>query len=289
MILNLKNKIKINDLCFSYGRKTIFDHYNLEIENGINVIWGANGSGKTTLFKMLASIFRPKSGNIFLNDISYKSSDIRKYISFIPQDFDVFPNIKVHEFLKFIAEVKYGYKKEKIISEIDRVSEITSISDFLKMKMKNLSGGMRQRVGIAQALIGDAIFIIADEPTSGLDPEHRNNFNMMLHKIPSDKIVLISTHIIEDIRDFYNDIIIISEGKNTFQGDYSALMSSLDKKVFETSIKFEELEDFENKYKILLKDYTNESIKIRAVSLDENIDEKQIVEQSLVDVWTYYR
>lgn len=278
----------IKDISFSYGKKHIFNHYDLTINNGINVVLGANGSGKTTLFKMLAKINDPKSGTIFLNSNNYGTKDIRKYISYIPQSFNVYPSVKVKDFLEHIGNVKYGYNKGKMKNEIERVAKATDISDFLHEKMKNLSEGMRKRVGIAQAIIGDAALIIADEPTAGLDPEQRNKFNVILKRVASDKIILVSTHIIEDIRDYYDHIVTISKGKNTFEGSYFEFINSLNNRVVEMEVNLNDIEDIESKFHIINKDYREEKVIVRAI-VDEVSEEMKMVEPSLTDIWSYYK
>lgn len=280
--------LTIDNLSFSYGKHNVFSNYNLKLESGINVLLGANGSGKTTLFKILTTIFEPKKGMICLNGFQYNTKEYRKHISYIPQIFDIYPGLKVRDFLGHIAQLKYQYSKEKIEEEITRVSAAADITDFTNKKMKDCSEGMRKRVGIAQALLGDADFIVADEPTAGLDPEQRNKFNMVLKRIPADKIVLISTHIIEDIKDYYDNIIILSEGKITFQGNYEELMSSLDNRVAELTIGSEMLSEYESKYKIISKNFEDEKITIKFV-VDEMTDGMNMVVPTITDIWTFYR
>ena len=278
----------IDNLSFSYGKNEIFANYNMELQNGINVILGANGSGKTTLFKILATIFEPKKGAIILNSLDYKSKEYRKHIAYIPQNFDIYPNLKVNEFLEYVAQIKYNYSHKQIVNEIDRISAATDIIDFLDKKMKDLSEGMRKRVGIAQALIGDADLIIADEPTAGLDPEQRNKFNIVLKKIMTNKIFLISTHIIEDIKEYYDHIITLSNGNISFSGNYRQLMNSLDNSVVEMTIQLSDLEEYEKKYKIIYKNFNEEIVTIRAV-VDNIEDNMKIITPTITEIWTYYK
>lgn len=168
-----------------------------------------------------------------MNRISYDNSDIRNYLSYVPQNFDIFPNIKVKDFLYYIGNIKTGKKKTELKEEISRAVEQTDIGDFTNEKMKNLSEGMRRRVGIAQALIGDPKLIIADEPTAGLDPEQRAKFNLLINSLSKDIIILISTHIIEDIQFFSDKIFVLSNGQVKFNGSYKEFIHSLDGKVFE--------------------------------------------------------
>jgi ABC-type multidrug transport system ATPase subunit len=194
----------------------------------------------------------------------------------------------VRDFLAFVGKVKCGYDKTKMRREIERVSEAADIMDFLGQKIGKLSGGMRQRLGIAQAIIGNPVLIIADEPTAGLDPEQRNKFNIVLNRIKQDKIILLSTHIIEDIRAFYDHVVIISKGKITFQGDYHTLINSLDGKVVSFTVNISDLDTVEKSCHILSRDYQEESVMLKAVVETPKEGMTQIT-PTLTDIWTYYR
>jgi ABC-type multidrug transport system ATPase subunit len=279
----------IQNLDFSYNRKSrVFAGFGVEFQGGINVLLGANGSGKTTLFKILATVMEPKSGEISLNGTSFTAKDYRRRISYIPQNFDVYPHVTVRRFLEFVGGVKYGYGKAKTREEIARVSEVADISDFLDKKIGKLSGGMRQRVGIAQAIIGDSALIIADEPTAGLDPEQRNKFNVILKRITRDKIILLSTHIIEDISEYYDSIVIISKGKITFKGDFKTLANSLNDRMVEFDVGIDDMGSIEKSCHIISKDYRGETVTVKAVT--ETVGEGMArVTPTLTDIWTFYR
>ncbi len=217
------NTLEVRDLRFSYFRKPVLRGLHLQFSSGINVIVGENGGGKTTLFKILAGIYRPKGGQLLLNGKSLAEVPVAKrQIAYLPQDFQVYPTMKVNDFLKLICKVKGADDSER-----ERVIEAADLSEFCDQKMKTLSGGMLRRVGIAQALIGKPCVIIADEPTAGLDPEQRLAFNRVLQRVAKETIVLLSTHIIEDIRDFYDRIIIFSQGESRFNGTYEQLMGGV--------------------------------------------------------------
>lgn len=282
------NEISIHNLSFGYKKNQVLRDITLTIHEGITVFWGANGSGKTTLFKIFTGILPYKSGSIMFNGKDYAINDLRYLISYIPQDFRVYPNLKVIEFLHFIAEVKRGGKAAEYAQDIEETVVLTDIKDFLNEKMKNLSEGMRKRVGIAQALLGNSQIIIADEPTAGLDPEQRNNFNLILQKIPKNRIVILSTHIIEDIKEFYDNIVMVSNGKVTYQGTYTDLLSSLSSQVFEATVEMEALEAFEAENVILSREYDLDKVHVRAASKVKKAASEP-VKATLTDAWTYYR
>jgi ABC-2 type transport system ATP-binding protein len=227
-------------------------------------------------------------GTVSLNGTNLGDGSYRQQISYIPQNFDVYPHVKVRDFLEFVGKVKYGLDRAEMQSEIARVAEAADIAEFLDKKIGKLSGGMRQRVGIAQAIISEPALIIADEPTAGLDPEQRARFNIVLNRIANDKIILMSTHIIEDIREFYNYVVIISSGKITFQGDFPALNSSLDGKVYECDASVSELGEIERTCRILSKEAKGEKVSVKVVSESPKNGMKS-ASPTLTDVWTYYR
>lgn len=288
------NKLEIKNIDFSYGKHNIFDNLTMDIHSGINVILGPNGSGKTTLFKMLAAITKPKKGTIHLNRISYDNSDIRNYLSYVPQNFDIFPNIKVKDFLYYIGNIKTGKKKTELKEEISRAVEQTDIGDFTNEKMKNLSEGMRRRVGIAQALIGDPKLIIADEPTAGLDPEQRAKFNLLINSLSKDIIILISTHIIEDIQFFSDKIFVLSNGKVKFNGSYKEFIHSLDDKVFEMIFNLNEYSETYERDKgiiVLSKIIEKDKVRLHFTLNGKNApmtEAKKVENPTLAEIWSYY-
>ena len=288
------NKLVIKDLYFSYFGNPVLQNLQLTVQDGINVILGANGSGKTTLFKMLVGVTKPKKGSIFLNDTSFKKGiDLREQVAYIPQNFSVYPAIRVRELLEFVGQVKYGYKGSQLQQEIERVTELADVGEFLHKRMKNLSEGMRRRVGIAQALIGNPKLIVADEPTAGLDPEQRFNFNLTLQRIPKDRIVLLSTHIIEDIQQFSDQIFVLSKGSINYQGTYHEFAHSLDGRSFEVKVSTQEdLKAVEEKAQILSRAMIENQMLLKVAFQyppeEGEIPGMQPSVPNLAEVWSYY-
>jgi len=284
------NRLIINNLKFSYRKNTVLSNFNIEIPEGINLLLGVNGSGKSTLFKILSCVLVKKEGKIYLNDLDYDLSNIRKNIAYIPQSFDVFPALKVKEFLTYVGEVKYKFRGSQLKEEVDKAIEMTGIADFASKKMKALSGGMKQRVGIAQALIGEPILILADEPTAGLDPEQRSRFNEILARVVADKIILISTHLIEEITS-HNHIIIISDGKLKFDGTRDALIDSAKNKFYTIKISLNDYEGLAAKHTIISETFEGDTVVCKIIVEDDTqrIGVMNAVKPSLSDLWTYYR
>ena len=285
------NTLIIENISFKYGKKPIYENFSLTLHDGINVFLGPNGCGKTTLFKILATIYEKSRGKITLNQLSYdKPYEIKHCISYLPQNFDVYPTLKVKEFLLLMAKLKTDVKTD-YAAEVKRVGEITEINGFLNTQMKKLSEGMKKRVGIAQALLGNPSMLIVDEPTAGLDPEQRNNFNLMLSKIAKDKILVISTHIIEDIHSFYDNITIINDGKISFNGNYNSLIHSVDGKAFSAYSTIEKMPEIRKAYTVIEEKIDSDKVRYKLIGEADAADFLQIEKYTpeLKDIWIYYR
>lgn len=284
------NNLNIKSLYFNFRKKKVLEDISLDFCEGINVVLGPNGCGKSTLLKLAATIYPLDSGEITLNDISYKTfpQKIKKEIAYLPQNFDVYPTLKVIEFLKLIFNVKVG-KCDPV--ELEKVMEITGVNEFCNVKMKKLSEGMRQLVGIAQAIIGDPKVIILDEPTAGLDPEHRRNFNSILKTLKKDRIILISTHIIEDIMPYYDSITVIENKRVVFYGKIQEFLHSLDGKAFNVAIDAKDYEKVGQKYIVLGESFENGK---NMLKITGDIDKNEFPDITpcsvdVTDLWNYYR
>ncbi len=211
-------KIEVNDVTMIYpsGKKALQNiSVHMDSPNMIGIL-GPNGAGKTTLMKLLIAGLIPTKGEILIDEKALLSQEerIKSMLGYLPQSFGLFDELTVWQFLDYMAALK-GIKNKK---EIDKVLERTSLTDHKKVRIRNLSGGQRQRVGIAQALLGDPYFIILDEPTVGLDPEERVKFRNIFSDMALNKIVLLSTHIVEDVQSICNRVLIINHGLILFDG-----------------------------------------------------------------------
>lgn len=199
------------------GKQALQDiSVSLDTPNLIGLL-GPNGAGKSTLMKLLVAELLPTKGSITVdgNPLIKKEKEIKKSLGYLPQIFGLYDELKVWQFLDYIAALK-EIKNSK--EEIKRVMEQTNLTEFRKTKIRYLSGGQRQRVGIAQALLGNPDFLIFDEPTVGLDPEERINFRNLFSKTAQDKLVLLSTHIIEDVQSVCNQLIVMDKGNILYVG-----------------------------------------------------------------------
>lgn len=230
--------ITVSNLFAKYNKnKYVLNDVSLKIPYGVYGLIGENGAGKTTLLKILATAqnFYKGSIEVFGKDIKKDVSNIRMSLGYLPQKFDFFGNLTVYEVLKYFYEIKSIDKQNKE-TKINEIIECVNLGDKIHTKFKNLSGGMKQRVGIAQAIIGNPKIIILDEPTVGLDPSERIRFRNILNTISEDKIIIISTHIISDIAMICDNLAIMRNSKVLYQGNSNELTNSLEGKIFHTML-----------------------------------------------------
>ncbi|GHO48697.1 ABC transporter ATP-binding protein [Ktedonospora formicarum] len=209
---------------------------NLVFHNGMFGLLGPNGAGKTTLMRILAGILRPTSGTIQVGEHNAESERgrpaIKRLLGYLPQDLGVYPDLSAREFLDYVGILKGLDERKTRKHRIDEVLELVSLSTVANRKLKTFSGGMKRRVGIAQALLNDPKLLIVDEPTVGLDPEERIRFRNLLSDLGGDRIVLLSTHIVEDIAQTCRSLAIMNKGHITFQGSTIELANAARRRVW---------------------------------------------------------
>lgn len=192
--------VKIINLQKNYGKKTALHNINLDIPGGMFGLLGKNGAGKTTLIKIMTTLLNPSSGDCYINDISIKEKKkIRRLIGYVPQEFSLFPDFTCYEMLDYFMLLDRKNNKTRRKDQILEVLDRVNLSGQMHVKVKNLSGGMKRRAGIAQALLSNPKVIIADEPTAGLDPEERMYLRKLFKELSKECVVILSTHIISDI------------------------------------------------------------------------------------------
>jgi len=250
------NTLNINNLDLTYknGYQAI-QNISLEIKNGMFGLLGPNGAGKSSLMKTILGLQKPTSGSIGFNDIDIVSNPdyIKKNLGFLPQDFGVYPKVNAYNLLNHIAVLKGLENKEERKTQIRYLLEKVNLWDFRNKEVHTFSGGMKQRFGVAQALLGKPKIVIVDEPTAGLDPEERNRFNMLLSDISNDVIVILSTHLVEDVKNLCSEMTIMNKGQILKTGKPKELIYELEHKIWSKSIKKEELENYQSKYQIISK------------------------------------
>ena len=208
-------ELTVHGLIKQYKDKRAVDRVDLRLTEGINGLLGANGAGKTTLMRMLCGILKPTTGSIALDGVDVSSEDYRAVLGYLPQDFGYYPDFTGLDFLLYLAALK-GLSRSHAKRKAKELLELVSLKDAGGKKIKTYSGGMKQRLGIAQALLNDPSLLIVDEPTAGLDPKERVRFRKLIAGLGQDTIVLLSTHIVSDVEKIADHMLMMSEGKIIF-------------------------------------------------------------------------
>lgn len=272
----------------NYGESCILKNINIEFENGIYGILAPNGSGKTTLIKMISTLIFPSDGEILFQgkNILDIGEEYRNLLGYLPQRFGYYKNYSPTTFLMYIAALK-GLKKEKAEKKIRELLDMVALSDVTNKKMKKFSGGMIQRVGIAQALLNNPKILILDEPTAGLDPKERARFRNLLSELSRDRIIIISTHIVSDIEAIANQVVMIKDKVIIHKDTIDNICNMLDKKVFEIDIDNKDIVEFRKKYLVLGQKTQKNKIRVRFISDRKKSDKWEEVYPNLEDVFLY--
>ncbi|MFT3908035.1 MAG: ABC transporter ATP-binding protein [Ferruginibacter sp.] len=281
------NKLEIKNLNKTYrnGVKAIND-ISLEIGNGMFGLLGPNGAGKSSLMKTIVGLQTADSGEIIFNGVNVlrDTTFIKKQLGFLPQDFGVYPKISAIDLLTHLAKLKgvtdATDRKEQVLTLLEKVN----LFQHRKKEVHTFSGGMRQRFGVAQALLGDPKIVIVDEPTAGLDPEERNRFNGLLSEIGEEIIIILSTHLVEDVRNLCSNMAILNNGIVLAQGNPTNLISALKGKVWQKQIVKNEIEDYKRKYNTISSQFIGGKMNIHILADEPSSDFKPVT-PTLEDVY----
>lgn len=263
------NTLRIEKLSKTYpnGVKAL-NGVSLNLSNGMFGLLGANGAGKSSLMRTIATLQEPSSGAIYFNevDIINNPQHVRMNLGYLPQEFGVYPKISAEKLLNHMAVLKGILDKKERKKQVTALLQQTNLFQHRKKSVYTFSGGMRQRFGIAQALLANPQLIIVDEPTAGLDPEERNRFLNLLSEIGENVIVILSTHIVEDIRDLCKNMAILSEGQIVIQGNPLQLVKNLEGKVWSKMIKKEDTDAYHNVFQVISTKLVSGETQIRVIS-----------------------
>ena len=218
--------IELKNISKKYGNKLVLNNISIHLERGIYGLLGPNGAGKTTLLRIMASVINADSGDICMDSRALSPKDLRQQIGYLPQHFSFYGNLTVKESLEHIAYLK-NIKKNDIAKQVEHVIYEVNLADKATSRVSSLSGGMLKRLGIAQAILGSPQILIVDEPTAGLDIEERIRFRKLISKLCEDRIVLISTHIVEDVEYICNNIIFLNHGNIIKNDTYENIIQEL--------------------------------------------------------------
>ena len=262
--------------------------FTLEIGPGVLGLLGPNGAGKSTLMRMLATITKPTEGTISWNgmDVVRSPDTLRAVLGYLPQDFGIYPNLNCIEFLEYMAAIK-GLDSKSTKKRIDELLQVVNLVEAAKRPLGGYSGGMKQRVGIAQALLNDPQLLIVDEPTVGLDPEERVRFRNLLSDLSGERIVILSTHIVSDVEATATHIVLINKGMLLRKAAPEDLLKELENKVWEWNIKSEELVALKQKHIVSGTIRRSDGVQVRVVSENQPEAHAQNVQPNLEDAYLY--
>lgn len=268
---------------------TALSNFNLELDKGIIGLLGANGAGKSTLLKMIATVSKPTEGTITWDgqNIHKHGDKLRHALGYLPQNFGVFPNLTAVEFLKYMAALK-GLNMKKAKTRINELIDLLNLSEAANKNIGVYSGGMKQRIGIAQALLNDPKILIVDEPTVGLDPSERLNFRNLINSLSKDKLIILSTHIVSDVEASAEKIVLIGKGKLICFCKNEELLNSLQGNVWEFLTKESELKKIKDNYitgNIIRK---ANGMVVRVISQSKPLPNASNVHPTLEDAYIYY-
>lgn len=263
--------------------------FSLEVKPGILGLLGPNGAGKSTFMRMLATITKPTEGGILWNDTDVtKSPDtMRAVLGYLPQDFGVYPNLNAIEFLEYLAAIK-GLDGKSARRRIDELLQVVNLVESAKRPLGGYSGGMRQRVGIAQALLNDPQLLIVDEPTVGLDPEERVRFRNLLSDLSGERIVILSTHIVSDVESTATHIALVSQGRLLRESAPEELLQELEGKVWEWTVKSDDLPVLKQKHIISSTIRRSNGVQVRVVHNGKPEADAQNVSPNLEDAYLFF-
>ncbi|MBV6879527.1 ABC transporter ATP-binding protein [Epilithonimonas ginsengisoli] len=282
MELSIKNISKT----YANGLKAL-DNVNLTIGKGMFGLLGPNGAGKSSLMRTIAGLQAPDSGEIFLGDLNAltQKEELRKVLGYLPQDFGFYPKVNAVELLNHIAILKGNSNKSERKEIVEGLLHQTNLFEARKRNVSEYSGGMRQRFGIAQALLGNPKLIIVDEPTAGLDPMERNRFHNLLSEIGENTIVILSTHIVDDVKNLCNRVVVLTSGHIILDGTPKGVIEDFRGKIWKKLIEKSEVEVAKEQFQVISTHISEGKVEIRVFSETQPDANFIPVESNLEDVY----
>lgn len=281
-------QLKINNLFKAYpnGVKALND-INLTINKGMFGLLGPNGAGKSTLMRTVAALQDPDSGTIHLGDIDVinQKDELRKVLGYLPQDFGFYPKVSALMLLEHFAVLKGITNKKERREIVDALLQQTNLFEVRKRNVSEYSGGMRQRFGIAQALLGNPKLVIVDEPTAGLDPAERNRFHNLLSEIGEQVIVILSTHIVDDVKSLCNQMVVMNKGAILMEGTPKETVAAVQGKIWSIAIEKEMFADYKNRYPVISHNISEGKMIVHVFSDDRPDEGFEQADATLEDVY----
>lgn len=280
-------ELVIDRLSKQYKNKIAVDRISLNLQRGVYGLLGANGAGKTTLIRMICGVLKPTSGTITFDGFDVGEETYRDALGYLPQDFGYYPEFSAIDFMYYMASLK-GLAKVQAKARAKELLEIVSLTDVAKKKIKTFSGGMKQRLGIAQALLNNPKILVLDEPTAGLDPKERVRFRNLISELGKDRIVLLSTHIVSDVEHIANTILVMKNGQMLHNGSLEDIIKVIDKKVFECSADSKTAEILAHRYPVINLRPEDKNVFLRLVCDEKPHPGAVNVPATLEDLYLYY-
>ena len=282
-------ELQMVNLTKRFGDFTAVNDINISITNGVYGLLGVNGAGKTTLMRMICTLLTPTSGQILFDgkDILKMEEGYRNLLGYLPQEFGFYPEFSVKDYLLYIATLK-GIRPVVAKKRVRDLLEQVGLTNAQNKKMKKLSGGMKRRVGIAQALLNNPKILILDEPTAGLDPTERIRFRNLISELSEERIVILSTHIVSDVEYIANEIWLMKNGGLMQQGSLNDVLGSMTEKVWSLVVSQSEAEKVMKQYKVSNMKTDRGGVELRIISAQQPCANAEMVTPNLEDVFLYY-
>lgn len=279
-------ELSIDRLTKHYGRKIAVDCVSTVMKPGVYGLLGENGAGKTTIMRMLCAILEPTSGEVLLDgkEVTTLGADYRDILGYLPQDFGYYPNYTAKEFLLYMAALK-GIVRDEAEKRAEELLEVVGLTDAAAKKVKTFSGGMKQRVGIAQALLNRPKILILDEPTAGLDPKERVRFRNLISDYANDRIVILSTHIVSDIEAIADEVLLMRKGKLAAQGSVAELTKKAEGKVWELTVSAAEAKRWQEKAAVANLRHEGNQVVLRILAEERPAEAAVCCEATLEDLY----
>ena len=282
-------ELQLQHLSKHYGTKHAVDDVSATLTPGVYGLLGANGAGKTTLMRMICGVLKPTSGKICLNGetIEKLGENYYAHLGYMPQDFGFYPDFTAREFMLYMAAVK-GLGKKEAKHRTEELLELVNLHDVADKKIKSFSGGMKQRLGIAQAELNTPDILILDEPTAGLDPKERVRFRNLISDFATEKIVILSTHIVSDVSYIADTILMMKDGTFLLQEPMSTVTDNINGRVWELLVSDREAAEYSSRFSVVNLHHENNKVRLRMIHDTPPTADAMTVPPSLEDLFMYH-